>query len=233
MAKKIAYLENGRSSDKFGGIAERIEQSDFDVDYYWAYNSEFPENPVDYDGIFLSGSAHGAYEDIKFIHDEHDFIVKAAKTDTPMLGVCFGSQILVSALCGRDQVFRRSICHVGYLDLDLTQAATTDPLMQGVDEQFRMLIWHNDEAKAGHTDMTILATTGEAPNQIWRYRDDKIWGIQGHPEVSNKNAVPWLDDVREYMIKDGVDVDKLAREFDDGKTGKKLIENFLSVCQKK
>ena len=233
MAKKIAYLENGRSSDKFGGIAERIEQGGFTVDHYWAYNSEFPDSPIDYDGIFLSGSAHGSYEDIKFIHEEHDFIVKAAKTGTPMLGVCFGSQILASALCGRDQVFRRSRCHVGYLDLELTQAAATDPMMLGMPEQVRMLIWHNDEAKADHVDMTILATTDEAPNQVWRYRNDRIWGIQGHPEVSNKNAVPWLNDVREYMIKDGVNVDELASDFDDGKTGVRLIENFLSVCREK
>ena len=102
----------------------------------------------------------------------------------------------------------------------------------GVEDNCRMLIWHNDEAKADHPDMTLLATTEKAPNQIWRYSDKQIWGIQGHPEVNKENAEPWLEDVREFMEKDGLDIDFLAKEFDESGAGAKMIDNFISICLK-
>lgn len=230
MTRRIAYLENGKSPDKESGLPELMEKAGFTLDYFWASQMEFPDSLDNYSGIFLSGSAYGAYEDVDFIHKEHDFIRNASETDIPMLGVCFGSQILASALCGKEQVFRRSNCHVGFLNLDKAEAAKNDLLMRGVSDKFRLLIWHNDEAKSDHPDMNILATTDIAPNQIWRYRDKKIWGIQGHPEVNNKNALKWLTPVRDYMEKDGMDIDKLAPQIDENIVGKTLINNFLAVC---
>lgn len=230
MVKKIAYIENGKNRDEIGGIPERMEAKGFVVDQFWASRMEFPENTSDYDGYFLSGSAYGAYEDVEFIHKEHEFLQELAKTDIPVLGVCFGSQILASALCDRDQVFRRDNCHVGYLKMDKTLAANEDLLMKDTPQNLQMLIWHNDQIKHKHPDMVLLATTDEAPNQIWRYKNKKIWGIQGHPEVTNKIAAPWLEEVRDYMIKDGADVDELKRQIDEGETGTKLLDNFLEIC---
>ena len=233
MNQRIAYLENGKSPDKESGLLRLMEKSGFIIDYFWASKMEFPNSLDDYSGIFLSGSAYGAYEDVDFIHKEHNFIRKASEKNIPMLGVCFGSQILASALCGKDQVFRRRNCHVGFLNLYKTDLSKDDLLMRGLSDQFRLLIWHNDEAKSDHPDMNILATIDIAPNQIWRYQDKKIWGIQGHPEVNNKNVVKWLNPVREYMEKDGIDIDKLAPQIDENIAGKTLINNFLSVCHAK
>lgn len=232
MTARIAYLENGSAPDKFGGIINRMEAAGLVVDQFMAQKLEFPEVLNDYSGVFLSGSAYGAYEDEEFIHQEHEFLQNAAQKNIPILGVCFGSQILASALCGKDQVFRRDSCHVGYLPLNLTKEAKEDALLMGVEDNCRMLIWHNDEARADHPDMTLLATTDKAPNQIWRYSDKQIWGIQGHPEVNKENTEPWLEDVREYMEKDGVDIDFLAKEFDESGAGAKMIDNFISICLK-
>ncbi len=79
MTARIAYLENGSAPDKFGGIINRMEAAGLVVDQFMAQKLEFPEVLNDYSGVFLSGSAYGAYEDEEFIHQEHEFLLNAAQ----------------------------------------------------------------------------------------------------------------------------------------------------------
>ena len=166
MSNTLLYLANGPTRISAARLDDRFAGLDFEVDVRWAFRDEFPEDLAGYAGIFLSGSPHGSYEDLPFIHREHDLIRKAAALEIPMLGICFGSQILGSALCGRDQVFRRATCEVGYKWLDATPAAARDPVACGIDPRVYMFVWHNDEVRADHPDMRILAASDLCPNQI-------------------------------------------------------------------
>lgn len=224
---RLLYLGNGRSFQSVAKLDERFESWGLSVDRYWAYNNKFPATLDGYDGIFLSGSPHGAYEDVPFINREHDLIQKAAEKQIPMLGICFGSQILGSALCGRDQVFRRDDCEIGYKTLTTSDEAKDDLLTAEVGESFDMFVWHNDEVKAEHPDMTILASTDICPNQVWRYRDAPIWGIQGHPEVTRVQAPIWFEQNRVRMEKDGADVDRLKSQADEAATAKTMLARFV------
>jgi GMP synthase-like glutamine amidotransferase len=94
---RLAYLDNGRQPDRDSGLPEFFRAAGMQVETFRAYDEVFPDDPGAFDGILLSGSAHGAYDDVPFIHKEHDFINRAAEAGTPMLGLCFGSQILGSA----------------------------------------------------------------------------------------------------------------------------------------
>lgn len=225
---RLAYLENGRDAESGDALAERFSAAGFTVDRYWAYGGEFPGEPDRYGALFLSGSPHGAYDDVPFIQREHEVILAFFERGIPMLGVCFGSQILASALCGRDQVFRRETCEVGFKWLDTTAAARTDPLMQGIDARPWMFVWHNDEVRGDHADMTILASTDDCPNQIWRYRDRPVWGIQGHPELTRTVAPVWFERCRDRLVGDGADVDAFIAEAADSPGGLRMLDNFVT-----
>lgn len=222
----LLYLANGPKMQSIAKLDDKFEQMGLTVDRKWAYDGAFPDTLDGYDGIFLSGSPHGAYEDIPFIHREHDLIADAAERGIPMLGICFGSQILASALCGRDQVFRRDFCEIGYKDLPLTKAARDDALAGGLSETVHMFVWHNDEVRADHPDMTILATSDLCPNQIWRWRDAPAWGIQGHPEITAAQAPVWFEENRQRMTRDGADVDVLKTTADEAAEAKTMLTRF-------
>ena len=223
---RLLYLGNGRKMQSVAKLDERFESWNLSVDRRWAYDGEFPDRLDDYDGIFISGGPHGAYEDIPFIRREHELIREAAKREIPMLGICFGSQILASALCGRDQVFRRSFCEIGYKALPVTAAARDDVIAADLGDSVTMFVWHNDEVRADHTDMTILASSDLCPNQIWRYRDAPIWGIQGHPEITRLQAPIWFEDNRQRMEGDGADVDALKAGADEAAEAKTMLMRF-------
>ena len=230
MSRRLLFLSNGPKRVSLARPDLRFAALGFDVDVQWAYRGEFPADLADYAGIFLSGSPHGAYEDVAFIHREHALIRDAASLGIPMMGICFGSQVLASALCGRDQVFRRGTCEVGYKWLTVHAAAASDPVARTVLPSVRMFVWHNDEVRAGHPDMHVLASTEACPNQIWRHRGVPAWGVQGHPEVTRAQFHQWTAESRDRFEADGADIAELNRSADDAERAKTLLANFAAVC---
>ena len=55
---------------------------------------EFPADVLDADGWLITGSRHGAYEQHPFIAPLEAFIRAAYAAAVPVVGVCFGHQIL-------------------------------------------------------------------------------------------------------------------------------------------
>jgi GMP synthase (glutamine-hydrolysing) len=230
-APRLLYLANGPKKQSVARLDDRLESWGLAVERRWAFNDDFPDSLDGYDGIFMSGSPHGAYEDIQFIHREHVLIQEAARRGLPMLGICFGSQILASALCGRDQVFRRPNCEIGYKNLPLAASAGNDWLCAELGHSVHMFVWHNDEVRADHPDMTILARSDDCPNQIWRYRDAPVWGVQGHPEMTADQALIWFEENRERMTRDGADVDELKASADEAAEAKTLLTRFAALLR--
>ncbi len=229
--KHLLILHNGTKPNGAHRVARWFEDRGLQASVYWAYNNQFPNQLDMFDGCFITGSPHGAYEDIPWIHKEHKLIQKMAEQELPILGVCFGSQILGSALCGRDQLFRRTACEVGFLSLQMMPQAQTDLLTAQLGESLNMFVWHNDEVRATHPDMVILASTLECPNQIWRYKNMPIWGVQGHPELTRASALTLFDEDRAVFERDGADIANLKATAHDAPEAKTLLTQFVKVVE--
>lgn len=226
---RVLYLANSPGADSDIGVADRLRAMSVDVTIAQAYDGEFPAELSAFDAVYLTGSPHGAYDDIPWIHREHEVIRQFESLGVPILGVCFGSQILASALCGRGEVFQRPTCEVGYVSLPLTPDAAEDPLLRGLASPIRMFVWHNDEVRADHPRMRILATSHDCPNHVWRYGDRAVWGIQGHPEVTRAVAPAWLVKNRAALEHDGGDVQSLLRDRGADDAVDLILLNFVDI----
>jgi GMP synthase (glutamine-hydrolysing) len=189
-----------------------------------------PQNLGPYQGIIISGGPNSANDDETFIKAERWFLMKAAEQGIPMLGICLGSQLLASVLLGPETVLRRRSCEVGYKTLKSTHAMMLDPLAPVISAELSMFIWHNDEIRADHPQMTILASSDLCSNQIWRYSDRQIWGVQGHPEITRQDALEWFEESRAALERDGADIDRLKREAHDALAAKSVMQRFAELC---
>ena len=231
MAPRFLLVNNATRRDMRPEVLDAMAGPDLAIETCWAHDGEFPPDGEDYAGVYLSGSPHGAYERLAWIEREHRLVEELASRGVPMLGVCFGSQILASALCGRDQVYRRSECEVGHKWLDVLNDASGDPLCRDLGRRVRMFVWHNDEIRHDHPDMRILASSDVCPNHIWRHRAAPAWGVQGHPEITRAGARGWFEHNRERLECDGADVDSLIADAHDASEAKTMLRNFLDLCR--
>ena len=151
-----------------------------------------------YDLIVPLGSEYSAYDDLPWIHLELDLLVEANKRSIPVLGICFGGQLLARALGG--SVFRADSSEIGWLPIG---SVAPDLLAEGPWFQ-----WHFDtfEAPPGSE---ILASNRVGPQA---FRIGPHLGLQFHPEVTQKIMDDWVVAFRHELDENGVDPDALLAE---------------------
>lgn len=132
---------------------------------------DFPEDPGDADGWLITGSRHGAYEAHAFIAPLEALIREIDRAGKPLIGVCFGHQIIAQALGGTVEKFD------GGWSVGRTAYATTDgaPLTLNA--------WHQDQVTVLPPAARVLASSPFCDNAILAY-GDHIWTVQAHPEFS-------------------------------------------------
>lgn len=94
--------ENGSYADMFKSL---LDGHGFSYGIWDVEGMEFPASVHDADGWLLTGSRHGVYEDHPFIPPLESFIRAGFAAHVPIVGICFGHQILAQALGGRVEKF--------------------------------------------------------------------------------------------------------------------------------
>jgi GMP synthase-like glutamine amidotransferase len=141
----------------------------------------FPD-PAGYDAIVAFGAVWGVYDDAAigtWVHDEIGFTRDAIALGVPVLGICFGGQLLAAALGG--QVSRAPAPEIGW-----TLVESDDPGLIDAGPWFQ---WHFDRftLPAG---IPVLARTALA-NQA--FAAGRCLGVQFHPELTPSVLECWLD----------------------------------------
>ena len=129
---------------------------------------EFPAGVDEAEGWLISGSRHGAYEDLPFIPPLEDFIRAANRAKRPMVGICFGHQIMAQALGGRVEKFEGG-WSAGRVDYDFGGTSLA------------LNAWHQDQVVEKPEAARVLAETAFCKYAALAY-GDHAFSMQPHPE---------------------------------------------------
>lgn len=158
----------------------------------------FPD-PLTYDAIVVFGAVWSVYDEKtigRWIGDEIAFTRRAIAGGVPVLGICFGGQMLAAALGG--EVSRAPEPEIGWHVADSDAPGLIDP-----GPWFQ---WHYDRFDAPAT-ARVLARTSRADQAFVQGRS---LGVQFHPELSPAVLGTWLDNGgARQLTASGVDADKL------------------------
>jgi len=143
--------------------------------------ADFPD-PATYDAIVFFGAVWAVYDEASigaWIGDEIAFARAALGLGVPLLGICFGGQMLAAAIGG--QVTRATKPEIGW-----TVVSSADPALIDPGPWFQ---WHFDRftLPAG---VPVLARTALA-NQAFAH--GRALGLQFHPELTPSVLECWLD----------------------------------------
>lgn len=136
------------------------------------------------DAVIISGSPRDAWAADPDTLGLLDLTRQVVSSRRPMLGVCFGHQLLGRALGGEVQR-NPAGWEVGSLTVELTLAGLASPLFAGFDPTFRVIQSHRDAVLTLPPGAKLLATNAWTPVQAFSF-EDRIFGVQFHPEMSGE-----------------------------------------------
>ncbi|MCE8525857.1 type 1 glutamine amidotransferase [Ruegeria pomeroyi] len=144
----------------------------FEFETFAVVDGQFPSGAEAADGWLITGSRHGVYEDHPWIPPLEALIREIRDKGQPLIGVCFGHQIIAQALGGKVEKFKGGWA-IGPTEYD----------MGG--EQVTVNAWHQDQVVALPDGAEVLASNDFCRNAMVAY-GDTIWTIQAHPEYDNE-----------------------------------------------
>ncbi|MBO6776745.1 MAG: type 1 glutamine amidotransferase [Marinibacterium sp.] len=173
---KIGILQTGHAPDAL--IAETGDYDLFFERLLGGHGFTFHNFPV-VDGVFppgveaadawlITGSRHGAYEDHDWIPPLDELVRAIHASGRPMVGICFGHQIIAQALGGKVEKFDGG-WSVGRVEYDTPEG----PLAVNA--------WHQDQVTELPPGARVLGATPFCKNAILAY-GNRILTYQPHPE---------------------------------------------------
>ena len=154
----------------------------------------FPQAVDDYDGYLITGSAYGVYDDAPFIPKLMAFIRDIFSAGKPLVGVCFGHQIVAHSLGGHAAKFDGG-WGIGTMPIKIVGKA--DWIPTDID-QLNLIHVHQDQVISLPPEGIRLAQSEFCQNAAFAI-GKQVFAIQGHPEFTPAytNA---LIDIREDKI---------------------------------
>ena len=101
----------------------------------------------------------------------------------PVLGICYGHQLLAH-FCG-GKLTRSHKEEYGKTTVQLHQDYISDNFMDSSKSEISTWMSHADHVNEVADDFVILASSTSVPVVAMKSRDEKIFGVQFHPEVSH------------------------------------------------
>lgn len=182
-----------------GYVTEWLAAHDASVDTFRIDIDDREIDPTEYDLIVSLGSEFAAFDDTKpFVPREARLMRTAIDADVPVLGLCFGGQMLARVLGA--EVFRGTVSEIGWLPV-----RSTNPELVPEGPWFQ---WHFDSFTLP-PGATLIAETDVGPQAFVAGRS---LGLQFHPEVTTEIMDDWVREYRHELDGDGVDPDALLEE---------------------
>jgi GMP synthase (glutamine-hydrolysing) len=230
---QVARARHGTFVDWFmrllAGHAVRVEPFD-------ATTGQLPEDHRAYDAVVITGSPASLTEPATWMEAAVEWIRDAHDTGQPVLGVCFGHQLIAAAF-GASVIRNPAGWQLGTAMVEVHGRGQDDPLFDGLSGCFEANFVHQDTADPdtlspqnrvhalASSPGARVAAIAAGPN---------IRGVQFHPEVTaainQANLAMYRDALERDHARSGAarhDPEQILAGMRDAPHGEQVFHNFI------
>jgi len=177
--------------------------------------------------IIITGSHSMVTENTDWIKRFTNWIKKAAELNIPILGICFGHQLLANALGGKVN-FNPKGREIGGHKITLTTNAKDDMLFQNCPERMMVLESHQQSVTELPPKAKVLAYNDHEQYQAFVINNN-IWGVQFHPEFNEWIMQAYIREQKEDLENEGFDVIELTNNLKHYKKSESIFKTFIEI----
>ncbi len=183
--------------------------------------------PGQIQGAVISGSHAYVTDGLDWSLKLEAWTRELVRCRVPVLGICYGHQILGKALGGTVDFHPVSL-EIGTRDIALTRSATGDPLFQGLPRQFKAHVFHSQSVTVLPPEAILLAKNSFEPHQAFRVGDN-AWGVQFHPEAFAAITKGYIQHLEADVRASGQDPDTLIDQLEETPFAASILKRFSSL----
>ncbi|BCS88619.1 glutamine amidotransferase [Pseudodesulfovibrio sediminis] len=186
-------------------------------------------SPDDILGAVITGSHEMVTDDTPWIHTTAAWVRETLTAGTPMLGICFGHQLMADALGGKAGYHPKGL-EIGTVPVTLTEDGAADPLLGGLAPGFSAHVTHSQTALKLPHEAVLLATSAHDAHQSFRV-GPHAWGVQFHPEFDAAALLDEVDQLSETITEKGGDAAAVRASIYETPESTSLLVKFVEYCR--
>jgi GMP synthase (glutamine-hydrolysing) len=145
-------------------------------------------------GVVISGSPHMVSDRAPWSEATARWLCHAVERDLPVLGICYGHQLLAHAFDGHVAHHPAGL-ELGSHSIHLTREASSDPLFADHPPAFDAHLVHRQSVRTLPPNAQVLAWNAHEAHQAFRI-GRCAWGVQFHPEFDADIMRAYIDTMR-------------------------------------
>ncbi len=225
--KDILILDCGPSfsdvTKHYGVAPEWIMGSlkDKDCNFTWVKPYEGDKfQSIDSDAWIITGSPRSVYEESDWMLDIEEGLRKMQISPKPVLGICFGHQLIAKSFGGEVELNPKG-WELGAYPVQFTEVGKETQLFSGIDDNAIMYESHQDSVTVLPENAVELARNNKG-NQAFIIHDN-FYGVQFHPEFS------W-EVIKMYVsVRSGTGVKVDDPSIPESTQGELVLFNFIEL----
>jgi GMP synthase (glutamine-hydrolysing) len=181
---------------------------------------------IDFDGIVISGAAKMLTNEYNWLEPLSKWLRYFGKRNVPILGICFGHQIIAHAWGGKVLVNPNDI-EVGTKQIDFKNEVKNDQLLKDYYPAINAQVSHVQSVTILPKNVVVLASSQQEPYQAFRIGNN-TWGLQFHPEF-NADVIKKLIISKDEKYPGKIDVDSLIAEVKETSESYSILKRFGEI----
>ena len=179
----------------------------------------------DFAATIVTGSAAFVTDRAEWSERAADWLRDAAHAGMPLLGICYGHQLLAHAL-GGEVAYNPAGRESGTIHLDLEAPAAEDPLFAGLPASFPAHATHLQTVLRAPEGATVLARSAQDNCHAFRW-GERAWGLQFHPEFATHHMRGYVHARADCIARHGGCAGTVSRQVSAAPLARQLLRRFV------